>query len=212
MQLKTEDSPRLFKIHKSLLEAKSYVLSTAIDGDFCEGQEKVYTFKNTHITTLARFVEWAYTGTYPEIIEETEDWDSDSETEHQTAETDSKLKDISKAAEKNEILSHVNLYIFAEIYMVPEIQTLAFERATAHLVKLRKPKTEVQKKDVIDVLLAAFSELTSDDTLVDWLARYASWCIEELRTHGAFLSLLIINPIACSKIFLAVRSANSPPW
>jgi hypothetical protein len=41
---------------------------SAFERGFDEGDKGVYKFQDTSEGTLARFVEWSYTGDYPDII------------------------------------------------------------------------------------------------------------------------------------------------
>ncbi|KAL2859534.1 hypothetical protein BJX68DRAFT_252410 [Aspergillus pseudodeflectus] len=68
ISLQATEAGRPFHIHRDLLESKSKSISAAFERGFQEELKGVYTFQDTSEGTLARFIEWAYTGDYPAII------------------------------------------------------------------------------------------------------------------------------------------------
>ena len=62
--LQSSHSTRKFRVHKALLALKAKDLYVAFDRDFKEKKESRMSLQETTDDTVARFLEWAYTGDY----------------------------------------------------------------------------------------------------------------------------------------------------
>ncbi|KAL4905561.1 hypothetical protein BDW74DRAFT_177930 [Aspergillus multicolor] len=235
VSLKATESGRPFQIHRSLLASKSRAIASAFDRGFEESKKKVYTFQDTSEGTLARFIEWAYTGDYPAIIKAThaneptilkaeaivngakEDGKSDNTKSDSTDNLD--INAISLSApdtdlthENHPLLAHIRLYVFCSIYIIPELRSLSFTRATAAFKSLDQPTTLETQLGVIAALRVSFRSLLADDRLLDWLAHYAAYCLGQLRVQRDFHDLLQESPVLGSRMVLSLHAPRTPPW
>ncbi|KAI9935118.1 hypothetical protein ASPWEDRAFT_186723 [Aspergillus wentii DTO 134E9] len=183
--LGTSGSSRSFKIHKGLLGAKCRLLHKAIEGQFKEGQPQLYVCQQTSEGTLVRFIEWAYKGDYPDGVEE---------------------------HEIDPLLSYAELYAFSDVYGVSDLKKLTYEKLTGSLHALGKPQDLKMQIVVITMLEIVANRLPSDDTLVNWLAKYTAWCIDHLRGNEYFDNLCNASPSFCLKVMNAVNPAPKAPW
>ncbi|KAL5335651.1 hypothetical protein BJX70DRAFT_312971 [Aspergillus crustosus] len=201
---------RSFNIHRKLLGSKSKAIIAAFDKGFEEGQKGTYTFQHTSEGTLARFIEWAYTGDYPTIIKPTLAQERQS-TNVECAEVQNEANTCS-TSENHPLLAHIRLYIFCGIYIIPSLQNLAFKKTTACLTELEKPIGLDTHLAVIAVLRMSFHQLHKNDLLLGWLAQYAAYGIEQLRVQKDFHDLLQECPTLSSRMVLSLNPASSPPW
>jgi hypothetical protein len=101
-------------------------------------------------------------------------------------------------------LLHIKLYVFAETYMIEPLKTLSMHKLMVQLKELGSLEEGHERAAVFDVLTFAFSSrLPEQDALLQWLARYASWRLDELKqmpssfekllleTDGNFATLLV---------------------
>ena len=192
-------------------------MTLAFKRGFEEEQKGVYTFKNTSEGTLARFIEWAYTGDYPAVISAIEPVETKTK---ETDNTETKVKEENNVTgaetgftfENHPLLTHIHLYIFCSIYLVPDLQDLAFSKMTACFTDLEKPNDLDTQSAVISALRVSFHKLPTHDPLLDWMAQYAAYSIDKLRTQRSFHNLLKCSPILASRMVLSLNPASSPPW
>ncbi|OJJ07518.1 hypothetical protein ASPVEDRAFT_202378 [Aspergillus versicolor CBS 583.65] len=188
------------------------IIASAFDRGFGEGQKGPYTFQDTSEGTLARFIEWAYTADYPAIIKPTE---ADEQTavdypgEKAVSTTNSKPN---LTQENHPLLSHIRLYIFCSIYVIPDLQKLAFDRATAAFTELKRPTTLDTQLSVIAAMRVSFRKLLPNDQLLDWLAQYAAYNVDHLRIQRGFHDLLQESPTLASRMVLSLKATGVPPW
>ena len=187
-------------------------MTLAFKRGFEEKQKGVYTFKDTSEGTLARLIEWAYTGDYPAVISaiepvETENTEAKAKEENTVtgAKTDLTFKN-------HPLLTHINLYIFCSIYLVPDLQDLAFSKMTACFTDLERPNDLDTQLAVISALRVSFHLLPAHDPLLDWMAQYAAYCIDKLRIQGSFHDLLKCSPMLASRMVHSLNPASLPPW
>ncbi|PYH43038.1 BTB/POZ domain-containing protein [Aspergillus saccharolyticus JOP 1030-1] len=216
VSLRVRQTGRSFRIHRKLLQSKSRPLIAALDSTLKEGRDSLYEFEDVKEGTVARFIEWAYRGDYPTSITLLEplptpfipdkvDTDIEDKPGTKSPETDF-------TSENHPLLVHVRLYIFSHIYIIPELQKLAYEKATACFADLDKPDGLDRQLAVIDALRLSFSRLSHEDTLLDWLAQYAAYSIDKLRLQGSFHDLLKDFPALSSRMMISLSPAQSPPW
>lgn len=121
--------------------------------------------------------------------------EDDKQKAEQTAETSGKL---------HPIILHIKLYVFAEMYMIEPLKALSMEKLIVQLKGFGSLAEGHERAAVFDVLKFAFSSgVPGNDVLLHWLARYASWRLDELkqvsssfeklfsRTDGNFATLLM---------------------
>ena len=198
-------------------------MTLAFKRGFEEEQKGVYIFKDTSEGTLARFIEWAYTRDYPAVISAIEPVETREPVETSTKETENtetvvKEKNTVTVAEtdftfeNHPLLAHIHLSIFCSIYLIPDLQDLAFSKMTACFTDLEKPNDLDTQFAVISALRVSFRKLPTHDPLLDWMAQYAAYSIDKLRTQRSFHDLLKCSPILASRMVLSLNPASSPPW
>lgn len=88
------------------------------------------------------------------------------------------------------LLLHIQLYVFANIYIVDSLKTLSEQKIVIYL-----EKAELSEKgctsEIFDLLDFAFSNLPEDDDLLYWLANYSSWKLGALRVDMRRLDNLL---------------------
>lgn len=110
------------------------------------------------------------------------------------------------------LLCHLRVYIFSDTYLVDGLKNLAFEKFTTVVKDVGSPKNLNEQLAVIDCLSLAFSTLPSRDDLVEWLARYAAWCLSSLRSQEKFHELLQKIPALSYRMLGMLNPADAPPW
>lgn len=180
---------------------------------FAEEQKGHYIFKDTSEGTLARFIEWAYTGDYPAVISAL------GPVKTSTKETESVIKEKNTVTtakpdltlENHPLLAHVHLNIFCSTYSIPDLQDLAFSRITDCFIDLM-PNDPGAQVAVISTLRVSFGNLPTHDPLLDWIAQYAAYSIDNLRTQESLHDILKSSPIIASRIVLFMGPASLSPW
>ncbi|KAK1143169.1 hypothetical protein N8T08_007055 [Aspergillus melleus] len=216
VSLRARPTGRTFRIHRKLLQSKSRPLIAALDSTLKEGQDSLYEFEDVKEGTVARFIEWAYRGDYPtsitlleplptSFIPEKVDTDIEDEPATKTPETDF-------TSENHPLLIHIRLYIFSQIYFIPDLPKLAYEKTTACFADLDKPDGLDKQLAVVDALRLSFSRLSHNDTLLDWLAQYTAYSVDKLRLQGSFHDLLKDFPALSSRMMNSLSPAQTPPW
>ena len=100
------------------------------------------------------------------------------------------------------LILHVQVYVFATIYLIPTLQTLSKAKISLYLQKIQNSKSKDSYTPAIfDLIEHASSYLEEEDPLLNWLAKYASWNLVSLREDkgrldgllgdGKFMGLLI---------------------
>ncbi|KAL2785494.1 hypothetical protein BJX66DRAFT_343005, partial [Aspergillus keveii] len=121
VSLQATEAGRPFHIHRDLLASKSKSISAAFERGFQEELKGVYTFQDTSEGTLARFIEWAYTGDYPATIVPAQRTDEPAKKE-ESNETDKVLTAIgaqptaTPMPSNHPLPAHMRMYIFGAIY------------------------------------------------------------------------------------------------
>ncbi|KAL4863005.1 hypothetical protein BDV12DRAFT_202537 [Aspergillus spectabilis] len=152
--LQATKSGRRFHIHRDLLAHKSKAIASALGRGFKEAHDGVYTFQDTSEGTLARFIEWAYTGSYPAIIKSTRVNPHEPikpeiiNGARNEVPPESKLNRangtilpiVDLTSENHPLLAHIRLYIFCSIYLIPNLQELIFPKITATCTDIDRPQ------------------------------------------------------------------------
>lgn len=136
-------------------------MASAFTRGFVEEQNRLYIFKDTSEGTLARFIEWAYTGDYPVVVSAAEPGETS------TKETEPVVKEKNTVTtagtdltfESHPLLAHVHLYIFCSIYSIPDLQHLTFSKMAARFMDLKKPNDPDTQVAVISTLRVSFGNL-----------------------------------------------------
>lgn len=192
-------------------------MALAFKRGFEEEQKGVYIFRDTSEGTLARFIEWAYTRDYPSVINPIAPVETSTKETENTKTVVKKRNTVPVAKtdftfENHPLLAHIHLYIFGSIYLIPDLQDLAFSKMTACFTDLEKPNDLDTQLAVISALRVSFRKLPTHDRLLDWMAQYAAYSIDKLRTQRSFHDLLKCSPKLASRMVLSLNPASSPPW
>ncbi|KAE8355617.1 hypothetical protein BDV28DRAFT_30603 [Aspergillus coremiiformis] len=215
VSLKTTTSTHIFKVHKALLDIKCKSITPAFNGNYTESQDSIYTFSDTSHETLARFIEWAYRADY---TEPTEDTDGDTSTlpsddeEWSTRPQDTTTGDQSRPVHHS-LLAHMDLYIFSDVYIIPELKALAFTKIQTGLRAMGRPETPEQCLAVIALLRLASSKVPLDGSdILRWLAHFAAYNFDILRHQPSFHDTLKLSPDLTWEIVGRLKPAVDPPW
>lgn len=176
-----------------MLASKCKAIHAAFTGDFKEKKDGAYTIQDTTDETVARFVEWAYKNDYSDEV--------------RFSGASSLSEKVDKEGKNHSLLVHTQIYIFAHVYGIESLQSLAYDRLTANIIALRA-KTLDNLTAIIRTLDTTFSSLHQDDKLLDWLGHYAAWLIEDLKSHPEFRAVL---PKLAYSIIQHMSPAKSPP-
>lgn len=207
VSLQALNSTRVFKVHKTLLDAKCKTVASAFNGNFTERQYGVYTFSDASEETLARFLEWAYGGDYTKPAVKRKDTTSEKVNKGPAGD---QLESLD-----HPLVAHMTLYIFSEVYIVPNLKELAFTKIKEAIELIERPETADDCLGVISLLKLAYTKIpanTSSAELQEWLAHYAAFGLEELRDQPSFNDVLRLSPDLASKILSYLNPIDSPPW
>jgi hypothetical protein len=119
---------------------------------------------------------------------------------------------VDLTSENHPLLAHIRLYVFCSIYLIPNLQELAFSRITATCKDIGQPSTLDTQLGVIAGLRFAFRKLLFNDPLLDWLGQFAAYNSQQLRVQRDFHDLLQDCPNLGSRMVLSLKAAPSPPW
>ncbi|KAF4618130.1 hypothetical protein G7Y89_g14978 [Cudoniella acicularis] len=86
---------------------------------------------------------------------------------------------------------HIQLYVFSHIYLIKPLTALASTKIKTHLQKSHQTSTRNITTETFDLLEYAFSNLPEKNELLEWLARYSSWKLGELREESGRLERLL---------------------
>lgn len=183
-----------------------------------------------------RFIEWAYTGDYTVQQERTEDTSAEPivpadddqpaaaddvmpEEEAPVPEPDDgepaaseEITTSDVKPDKHPLLAHVRLYIFGGAYLIGGLKQHAFEKMKACLQNLDENNEFGMPLIAIAMMRKAFSEVSPEDDLLDWLARYASFRLDRLRAQSSFNDLLRAEPGLGARMVGLLSPRLEPPW
>jgi hypothetical protein len=71
--------------------------------------------------------------------------------------------------------------VFSGIYIISDLQHLAFEKMTACFTNLEKPDKLDTQLAVIATLCITFQKIPTTDLLLDWFGQYATYSIQQFR-------------------------------
>ncbi|KAG2001409.1 hypothetical protein GB937_010198 [Aspergillus fischeri] len=180
-------------------------------------EERVYKFQDTSEGTLARFIEWSYTGDYPDVITATHPLGRKSGKEEIATINVEEGHTLTAAgtsftSDNHPLLAHICLYIFCSIYHISKLQKLAFEKVTARFSDLEALDSLDTQLAVVAALRLSFRKLSTQDPLLDWMAQYAAYYVGKLQWQTGFHELLRESPTLSTRIVLFLNPASSPPW
>ena len=206
-------SPYSFKIHKKLLAFKCKTLMQLYESDplySIEGDLSLWEFP---AEIVVRFIEWAYTGDYP--------------NRHRGASTGEKHECSSKRSHNGAIKSecatksipstiHLDLYLFSSMHSISELSDLSRIKLCSSLDEMGN-SAEGQQQTVY-ILKRAFEECPKNhsklknDPILDTLAQLAACRIDSLRNLHEFRDLLQKETRLFTKVLCAIRPAKRVSW
>lgn len=184
-------------MHEGLLRSLSPVLLAACDGKWKEQISGRYKFsEDVTERTLLCFLTWAYNGDY-DSNDEAETRPSPNEAlvryekgtngerapEEPLGETPAAAAAIVDKEQRvmHPLLLHISLYVFADVYQIEPLKASTKQKILDQLEKLENLPESHERVAIFDLLDYAFSRLPEQDPLLHWLARYASWKLDDLR-------------------------------
>ncbi|KAL5342185.1 hypothetical protein BJX70DRAFT_338067 [Aspergillus crustosus] len=226
--LETAGSSRHFRIHRKLLASKSKPIASAFERPFAEASSNTYVFQETLESTLGKFMEWAYTGDYPNpphvVVEgqlanwtaSREKWRKANKKKASETKADPEAVNAPTINEDNDpLLVNIHVYIFATVYLIPDLQTLSMKRATS-VIKSKDHSYQHANTDMLsslyDCLRLAFESLQDDDELRKWLTSYAAYALSFLGQQPEFQQLLQDYPVAAAHMVPLLKPAGKAPW
>ncbi|KAL4861347.1 hypothetical protein BDV12DRAFT_208125 [Aspergillus spectabilis] len=226
--LQATGSGRLFRIHRKLLASKSKPIASAFERPFAEASSNTYVFQETLERTLGKFIEWAYTGDYPSppqgVFEPQlanwaltfEQWQNANRKKASETKADPEGRHAPTINEDNDpLLLNIRVYIFATVYLIPDLQTLSMKRATS-LIESRDWLYQQTNTGILsslyDCLRLAFESLQDDDKLRKWLTGYAAYALSFLGKQPGFQQLLQDYPVFTAQMVPLLKPAGKPPW
>lgn len=120
---------------------------------------------------------------------------SDKQKADQTASDKQKADQTAEGLDKlHPLLLHIKLYVFAEMYMIEPLKTLSMQKMIFQLKEFGALAEGYQRAAVFDALTFVFSSrLPEQDVLLHWLARYASWKLDELKQMPSSFDALLLQ-------------------
>lgn len=120
---------------------------------------------------------------------------SDKQKADQTASDKQKADQTAEGLDKlHPLLLHIKLYVYAEMYMIEPLKTLSMQKMIFQLKEFGALAEGYQRAAVFDALTFVFSSrLPEQDVLLHWLARYASWKLDELKQMPSSFDALLLQ-------------------
>ncbi|KAG0635549.1 hypothetical protein HOY80DRAFT_1025023 [Tuber brumale] len=184
------------EIHKKLLASISPELNKHVNNDMREGAEGIIRLPDEEEETVTLFAEWAYTGEYG------------YKGEAQRANTGNCTKlnqDPWQSLHK-----HLQLYVFSDKFNVSILKQLAETRFHAEIGCI-EPKSDNDVSGLVAVIGYAYDNLPNSDTILKFLAQYASWKLELLRPADGFSELILAQPELLKQLLMNLKGPNTKP-
>ncbi|KAK2762716.1 hypothetical protein FQN54_000890 [Arachnomyces sp. PD_36] len=210
-KLKIANSNTVFYIHEDLLKKSSPALYSVCERHWAETQERVYRFDSTvPEQVIPLFLSYAYCGDYSmhtrkadhsghhtigqgtiksEVIKR-----SATDSNGNNDDNDDKGNLASTQTEPaHPLLLHIQLYVFADAYIMTDLQKLSRQKIREHLKSLSALNNENTREMVLDLLEYAFDNLREEDIMLTLLSLYASYRLGELRQSSQRLESLMLG-------------------
>ena len=169
-----------------LLKEKCPVVYSAASEKFKEGQDGAYQFEDVDEATLLRFVHWAYTSDY--AVENTMA-DASSTLATTTSSTVAANTQVNNHL-INPVIFHARVYIFASTYLIEDFKEVVRPKIVDNMFSDGTKVPRIHISQVIELLSLASDNLQSDDSLLDFLGKYAARKIVQFRSAPAFIEIL----------------------
>lgn len=201
-------SPYSFKIHKKLLASKSEQLIRKYETHKEFSGEGELSLGDSPAEITVRFVEWAYTGDYPDCYQ---DASAGVKTEGSNERAQNGTTQSEHATEEISCTVHLDLYIFSTKYEIWGLRDLSRTKLGSSLEEMSESADG--QKHIVEILEKALRDPEKyDDPILGTLAQFAAWHIESLRNLSEFRDLLRRNIWLLKKVLCAVRRSKSFSW
>lgn len=204
-----------------------------------EGTTGEMTLADEREDTVTHFVQWAYTGDYPDPppppdpnpppdseassdpdppsdFEAPSDHNPPSDSNLPPTDPNSSLVESKDNDDRFRVLMvHAMLYVFADRFNIQALKEKTFGKLTARIVAIGVPSTREDKLAVIYLITYAFKNLPKcilQDKLLEYLGLYASCSLEDLREEPEFFELVENDVDFMKELFMHVRKGNKTPW
>lgn len=151
--------------------------------------------------TMFQFLEFCYTGDYPELEEE------------------SGSSEPMKSPSFQKLLPNANLYVLGDMYNITPLKDIAFDKLTAHIVEIgNRLEGRREIRAVIQLFEYAFENLPERedqvDPLLEYLGKYAAWALDKFSENKDFISIFAGNNRVdfVKLIFSNVPNSSVAPW
>lgn len=204
--LRTGPSRKPFRVHKELLGEISRELRGHVFNEMKEGQEGSMDMAHVSEETMCQFLEFCYTGDYPELKKEPKcsGWGDDDDNEEGPPSSE-------------QLLPNAKLYVFADMYNIPQLKEIAFSKITAHIVRISYSLWDKEIEEFVQLFKYTFENLPEReemDQLLEYLGKYAAWALNKFKQSENFLNLFVGNDRVdfIKLIFDNVREGSDAPW
>lgn len=187
-----------------------------------EGTSGQMTLSDEREDTITRFIQWAYTGDYPEphtTLATPASSPEPGEPEVLFKEADDQPPGSSDPETEEDgdplLMAHARLYIFAERFNIQRLKGHTFDKLTAGIMAVGVLAERETRFSMIYLISYAFGNLPKclvQDRLLDYLGLYAGWNLESLRMEPEFFELLQTDIDFVKELFVHVRRGNKAPW
>lgn len=207
--MKSGTSETSFYVHEELLKKSSPVLFSMCERKWVETQERLYRFdRAVSDQVISCFLSYAYNGDYVYCAPKTDSITSppvdpgskngsvinDEETTTVKNGEDDKYKLApSHVQNAHPLLLHVQLYVFADTYIIPDLQKLARGKIRDWLQKCPSLNPEGVREMIFDLMEYAFENLREEDIMLTFLSLYASNKLDALRLSSQRLEALMLG-------------------
>lgn len=228
--LEASNSSTSFHVHEHLIRSVSPVLLAAVSREWNEKSTRRYKFcEDVSEELLLHFLMWTYHDNYL-YLDTSENETTFSEEAiariaakvpvdgrvEEPANNDQKAEETAEGPEKlHPLLLHIKLYIFADMYMIEPLKTLSMEKLIGELEDFGELGDGYEREAVFDALTFAFSSrVPVNDVLLHWLARYASWRLDQLKQMPSSLERLLLQTDGNFATLLVryVKKSSSNPF
>ncbi|KAG0637651.1 hypothetical protein HOY80DRAFT_248974 [Tuber brumale] len=184
------------EIHKKLLTSISPELNKHVNNGMREGAEGIIHLPDEGEEILTLFTEWAYTGEYGHE----DNIPLASMGTHTNPEQDP----------WQSLQRHLQLCVFSDKFNIPILKRLAESKFQIEISCL-EPVTDNDVPGLIMVIGYAYDNLPSSDPILKFLAQYASWKLEFLRTTDGFNQLILDRPDLLKELLMNLKGPYSRP-
>ncbi|KAL4876342.1 hypothetical protein BJY04DRAFT_200052 [Aspergillus karnatakaensis] len=112
----------------------------------------------------------------------------------------------------NALVAHMHVYIFASVYLVDDLQRNAMALIADMLERQWHEGIEHHFPSIFACFRLAFSKLHRRDKLLVYLACYAAFLLDSLKTQREFHTILYEYPLLSILMVQRLHGVRTPPW